>query len=95
MIATYLTLHRVRVDLAHIGAAVLSLDASHVERPRVVVVVGDREAGVVRDDVLVDGQDRLRVCLDPGHLRTVQVSGDLDGLGVNLIVGVFTHTRLS
>ena len=72
----YLALHGVRVDLAHVGPLILALHVADVEGPGVDVVVGDGEASVVRDDVLVDGQDRLGVRLDPRHLRIQHTRDD-------------------
>lgn len=65
---THLTLHRVSVDLAHVLAAVLLLDALDVKVPGGVVAVGDGNTRVVRDHVLVNRLDRLRVRLYPAHL---------------------------
>ena len=39
-----------------------------VEVPRVVLVMGDVDPGVVGDHPLVEGQDRLIARLDPAHL---------------------------
>ena len=41
---------------------------SQLERPRVLVVVGHVDLFRGGDDVVVDGQDGLRVRLDPRHL---------------------------
>lgn len=54
--------------MAHVLTAILHLDAANDQRPGVEVVVRHRESIVVRDDVLVDGQYRFGVRLDPGHL---------------------------
>lgn len=64
----YLHFHWVSVNLAHILSSVLPLHPPNVERPRVVVVVRDAQSRVVRNHVLVDRQDRLRVRFDPRYL---------------------------
>lgn len=66
----YLALHGIRVDLAHVNPAILPPSSANVQRPRVVVAVGYRQAGVVRDHVLVNRQDRLGVRFDPRHLAS-------------------------
>lgn len=66
--ALYLHFHWVSVNLAHILSSVLPLHPPNVERPSVVVVVCDAQPRVVRDHVLVDRQDRLRVRFDPRYL---------------------------
>lgn len=50
----YLALHGIRVDLAHINPTVFPSCTANVQRPRVVVAVGHRQTGVVRDHVLVN-----------------------------------------
>lgn len=67
-VGAYLALHGIGVDLTHVGTPVLGLRVLDVQRPRTEVVVGDGEPGVVRDDVLVNRQNRLGVRLDPCHL---------------------------
>lgn len=52
--SAYLALHGVRVDLAHINPAIFPARTANVQRPRVVVAVGHRQTGVVRDHVLVN-----------------------------------------
>lgn len=54
--------------MAHILSSVLSLDASNVKRPGIVVIVCDAQPRVVRDHVLVYSEDRLRVRFDPRYL---------------------------
>lgn len=50
----YLALHGIRVDLAHINPAIFPACTANIQRPRVVVAVGHRQTGVVRDHVLVN-----------------------------------------
>lgn len=64
----YLFGHRVRVDLTHVISSILPLHTPNVQRPRIHIIVGDTEPGVVGNDVLVDGEDGLGVGLDPGDL---------------------------
>lgn len=66
---THLTLHRVRVQLAHVAAAVLLLHRLDVQIPRELVRVGNTDSGIVGDDVLVNRLDRLRVGLHPADLE--------------------------
>ena len=66
---TRLILHGVRVDLAHVLAAVLLLDLSDVQVEGGEEVARDGDAPIVRDDGVVDRQDLLQVGLHPRHLR--------------------------
>ncbi len=45
-----------------------------MQPPDLPVVVRERDALVPRDDVVVDGQDRLSVDANPGHLVVAQVA---------------------
>lgn len=64
----HLHFHRICVHLAHVLSPVFSLHTSYVERPRVIVVMSHTQPRIVRDNMLVDGQDRLRICLYPSNL---------------------------
>ena len=66
---TRLILHGVRVDLAHVLAAVLLGDLLDVQVEGGAQVARDGDAAVVRDDGVVDRQDLLQVGLHPRHLR--------------------------
>lgn len=68
MIFTNLTLHRIRVDLAHVLAPILFLYILDVEVPSGVIVVRNRYSGVVCDRVVVNSLNRLGVSLHPAHL---------------------------
>lgn len=50
----YLHFHWISVNLAHVLSPVLPLHPSDIECPRVVVIVCNTQAGIVRDHVLVD-----------------------------------------
>lgn len=65
---SYLTLHRVRINLAHVLAPILLLNALDVQVPGGVVAVRDRHARVVGDHMFVNRLDRLRVRLHPAYL---------------------------
>ena len=65
---TCLVRHGVRVDLAHVLAAVLLLDLGDVQVEGGEEVARDGDAPVVRDDGVVDRLDRLRVGLHPSDL---------------------------
>lgn len=66
---SYLALHWVGVDLAHVAASVLLLHAPDVQVPGAEVVVRNGHAGVVCDDVVVNGLDGLGVRLHPADLQ--------------------------
>ncbi len=65
-----LTAHGICVDLAHVPASVVLVDLVDVQSPDLLVVVRQRHALVARDDVVVDGEDGLRVHAHPRHLHT-------------------------
>ncbi|KAJ8883687.1 hypothetical protein PR048_015541 [Dryococelus australis] len=67
-----LLLHDVGVDLAHVAAAVRLLHLADVQPPRVVQVVRDCDARVVRDHLAVEREDRLVLRSQPSHLPTHQ-----------------------
>ncbi len=67
----YLACHGFRVDLAHVNAGVVSLDAVDHQGPAVVAVVLHRHARVVGHHVSVDRQYSLRVRSQPGNLKQV------------------------
>ena len=64
-----LTLHDLGVDLAHVAPGVAPHHIPDVQAPRLVLVVGDHDARVVRHDALLDRQDRLGVHLQPPNLE--------------------------
>ena len=65
-----MALHRVGVELAHVGPCVLQRGRGDVEVvPLPPPLVGDGDARVVGDDVVADGLDGLRVSLHPAHLE--------------------------
>jgi hypothetical protein len=66
---TYLASHWIGVDLTHIGATVVRLYVGDVQFPSVVAVVSDREPWVVSHHVCLNGENCLRVGLDPRHLH--------------------------
>lgn len=66
---TYLTLHRVCVNLAHVLPSVFFLHALYVEVPRGVVAVRNRHPRVMRNHVLVNGLYGLRICFYPADLE--------------------------
>jgi len=67
----YLACHGFRVDLTHVNAGVVSLDAVDHQGPAVVAVVLHRHARVVGHHVSVDRKNRLRVRSQPGNLKQV------------------------
>lgn len=67
--ASHLVLHDGRVDLTHVAAAVALLHLADVQVPSAVLVVGERDPGVVGHDAVLQGQDGLGVDLQPPDLR--------------------------
>lgn len=65
----YLASHWVRVNLTHVCATVVYLDIGDVQFPSVMAVVSHREPRVVSHHVRLDGEDGLRIGLDPRHLN--------------------------
>lgn len=65
---TYLTLHGIRIKLAHITAAILLRDGLDMQIPGVLIQMTDCDTRIVRDDVLVYGLNGLGVRLKPAHL---------------------------
>lgn len=64
-----LTPHGLGVDLTHVPASIRLLHVVQVQSPDLVVVVGEGDPLVSGDDVMVYGQNGLRVNPDPGHLE--------------------------
>jgi hypothetical protein len=54
--------------------SIVTLYHLDVKVPGVVLVVGDVDPGVLGDDPLVEGEDRLVTRLDPAHLSRQSVS---------------------
>ena len=67
--------HGVGVDLAHVVTRVTSPNVRDLQPPLIVLRVRDSDPVVLSDDDLVEGEDRLSVDPDPGHLV---VLADLD-----------------
>lgn len=65
---SYLALHGIGIDLAHVEALVLPLGAFDAQAPGRVIAVRDGDPGIVSDHVVVDRLDRLCVGLHPAHL---------------------------
>lgn len=60
-----------RVDLAHVASLILLLYIVNMQKPcsvLVVFVVGDADAGIPGDYVIVHGQDGRLLEMDPRHL---------------------------
>lgn len=66
---TNLTSHRIRINLTHVRARVVRLDVGHVQFPRVMSIVSDRQPWVWSDHVRMNGQDSFRIGLHPGDLH--------------------------
>lgn len=65
---TYLTLHGIRIELAHITTAILLRDGLDMQIPGILIQMTDCNTRIVRDDVLVYGLNGLGVRLKPTHL---------------------------
>lgn len=61
--------HRVRVHLTHVPASILLVHVPDVQKPRTVIIVGQRHSGILGDDVMMNGQNGLSVHSNPCHLR--------------------------
>lgn len=73
----HLTLHWIRIQLAHIAASIILGDGLDVQIPGVLIQVADRDSWIVRNDVLVYGLNGFRVGLQPAHLwkdRTAEIT---------------------
>ncbi len=65
---TYLTLHRVGVELAHVGTGVLEFGLNNVEEILLSPLITDLDAWIVRDDMHTDRLYGFGVSLDPSDL---------------------------
>lgn len=57
-----------KLYLTHVLPSIFCLDVTNVKRPGVFVIVGDLQTVVVCDDMVMDGQNGLRVGLYPRNL---------------------------
>lgn len=57
------------INLAHVTTFVFFLDVADMQEPRPVLVVGDANARVSRDDVIMHGQNGGLLEMHPGHLE--------------------------
>lgn len=57
------------INLTHVTALVFFLDVADMQEPRPMLVVGDTNARVSRDDVIVHGQNGGLLEMHPGHLE--------------------------
>lgn len=69
---THLRLHRIRVDLAHVPSLIGLLDFAYLQLPDFLLRVGDRNAMVLGDNVILNGQNRLCVDAQPSHLHQME-----------------------
>lgn len=67
---SHLTFHWIGVDLAHVPSLVRCFHLFDVQEPRFMLAMGYSYSMVFRNDVILYGQDRLRVHPQPGHLKT-------------------------
>ena len=67
--AAHLICHWICVDLAHVLSAIVLLNLVDMQVEVGLKVPGDGDARVVRDHGVVKCLDRLRVSLDPTHLK--------------------------
>ena len=58
-----------RVDLAHVPPPVILVHVVDVQSPDLLVMVGEGDSLVPRDDVVVNRHDGLGVNPDPGDLN--------------------------
>lgn len=69
----YLTLHRVAVYLTHVPAPVRLLDVLDPQLPNTLLRETDSDAMILCNDVVLDGEDGLRVHAQPGDFEGAQV----------------------
>jgi len=79
-------LHRIRVHLTHVPSAIHLLHVLYVKVPRAVVVVGQRDSGILRDHIMMNRQNGLCVDAHPRHLK--QTSRDTFLLRCALVLSV-------
>lgn len=63
------TPHRVCVHLTHVPTPILFVHVSNMQIPRSVIIIGERYPGVLGNNVVVNGQNRLSVYSDPCDLK--------------------------
>lgn len=64
-----LTLHRHRVDLAHVAAPIALLDIPNVKDKVAIVAVAQRNPVIPRDDMVMNGQNGFGLHFDPSSLQ--------------------------
>ena len=67
------TSHRISVHLTHVPSSINFFDLLYMKIPRTVVVVRQRDPWILRDHVMVDGQDCLCIDAHPCHLKQTNV----------------------
>lgn len=63
------TAHGIRVDLTHVPPAVSLVYVLDMQVPGAVVIVRQRDARVLRDYIVMDRENGLRVHANPRHLQ--------------------------
>jgi hypothetical protein len=63
------TSHGIRIDLTHVPAAVSLVYVLDMQVPGAMVVVGQRDAWILRDHIVMDRENGLRVHANPRHLQ--------------------------
>lgn len=63
------TAHGICVDLTHVPASVCLVYVLDMQVPGAVVIVRQRDARVLRDHVVMDRENGLRVHSNPRHLK--------------------------
>jgi hypothetical protein len=65
---SHLADHGVGVHLTHVIAAVLLMSATHMQQPRLLVVMGHAEPWHSCDHVAMNREDHLSINMDPRYL---------------------------
>lgn len=76
--------HRIGVHLAHVPTAVRLLHLSNVQVPAAVVVVGQHDARILCDDVVVNAENRLRVHPHPRDLQQRMRGNEMSSVKLQL-----------
>lgn len=66
---TLTTLHWIRIHLAHVPSAINFLNFLYMKIPRAVIIVRQRDSGILSNYILMNRQYSLRVDAHPCHLK--------------------------
>ena len=84
----YHALHRVGIDLAHVGTSVYFLDIVDMEVPYFASFVRHRDPGIVRDHMIVNRLNCLIVRSNPCHLAEEKFFRGINEFSFPLTLGI-------